>query len=527
MKAIILARVSSREQEEGYSLDAQMEKLKEYCERKELRVMAEYRIIESSTKGTRKQFHQMLDQARNHKEPVAIVADAVDRVLRSFSDLPAIDKLIQQKGLELHFLRDNSVISRDSNASARMFWNFQIMMAQAYIDQMKDNVKRSYKFKLKNGEICWMAPIGYVNVKHPETGRGTVAPDTESAPIIRRIFEHYATGAYGVRELAVMAKKWGLISRRTGKCTVTKTSIQRILQNKFYFGYFEHGGELIKHPYEPLITKGLYDMCAKIRSGACTSKPQQTKKPYIFRGLITCGVTGRTVMSDTAKGKYTYLISYSPENPNKKVWTNETKVLKQVEDVFRRISFPREVLDQAIAQFNILHEQEAEMNRDMLKRLKREDTETQAKMDRLMDAFLSGVVDEDMYKVKSSELKIVRHEIKESIERCHNADSAFKDSLVRFVSLVSRAHSIFMSSGIEQKRQFISLLFSNLTLTGGDLQYSLRPAFKKFVNVGQCPEWREIWATFRTDDELYNAVIHNASIFANNARMPCKDSQLS
>jgi DNA invertase Pin-like site-specific DNA recombinase len=36
MKAIILSRVSSKDQEEGYSIAAQTEKLKEYCQRKVL-----------------------------------------------------------------------------------------------------------------------------------------------------------------------------------------------------------------------------------------------------------------------------------------------------------------------------------------------------------------------------------------------------------------------------------------------------------------------------------------------------------
>lgn len=49
MKAIILARVSTHKQEEGRSIDAQIDRLKEYCTRRCLAVLKIFSIIESST----------------------------------------------------------------------------------------------------------------------------------------------------------------------------------------------------------------------------------------------------------------------------------------------------------------------------------------------------------------------------------------------------------------------------------------------------------------------------------------------
>lgn len=52
--AIILVRVSTREQEEGYSIEAQKYRLVEYCQRKNLEVIKTFEIIESSSRGDRK-----------------------------------------------------------------------------------------------------------------------------------------------------------------------------------------------------------------------------------------------------------------------------------------------------------------------------------------------------------------------------------------------------------------------------------------------------------------------------------------
>lgn len=54
MKAIILARVSTKEQEDGHSINAQVQRLQDYCQRRKLDVIKTYQLIESSTRGLRR-----------------------------------------------------------------------------------------------------------------------------------------------------------------------------------------------------------------------------------------------------------------------------------------------------------------------------------------------------------------------------------------------------------------------------------------------------------------------------------------
>jgi site-specific DNA recombinase len=60
-KAVILARVSSKEQEEGYSIEAQKHRLQDYCKRKKLEVVKVFEIVESSTRGDRSKTLQRAD----------------------------------------------------------------------------------------------------------------------------------------------------------------------------------------------------------------------------------------------------------------------------------------------------------------------------------------------------------------------------------------------------------------------------------------------------------------------------------
>lgn len=95
MKAILLARVSSKEQEEGQSIPAQERRLREYSERKGLAIVKVFKITESSTKNTRKEFEKIIEHIRKSQETIALVADTIDRVQRSFKESHTLLELLK------------------------------------------------------------------------------------------------------------------------------------------------------------------------------------------------------------------------------------------------------------------------------------------------------------------------------------------------------------------------------------------------------------------------------------------------
>ena len=95
MEAIILARISSKEQREGHSLDAQVRNLKLYSERKNLNIIREFVLIESSTKKQRPEFDEMIIFIKQQKNKVALIVDTVDRLQRSFKETPILNDLME------------------------------------------------------------------------------------------------------------------------------------------------------------------------------------------------------------------------------------------------------------------------------------------------------------------------------------------------------------------------------------------------------------------------------------------------
>lgn len=266
MKAIILSRVSSKDQEEGYSIAAQTEKLREYCQRKELDVLRVFEITESSTVGDRKQFKAMLAyakeiHAKTHQR-LAIVVDAVDRLMRNFTDQAVLNDLMTQDIIELHFARTGGIVHKDSTSNDKLMWNMQIVMAQNYVDTMKDNVKRSIDYKIKRGEYPSKAPIGYVNVPKSQRKEADIILDESRCFLVKRLFQEYATGTHSLRDMVNLSKRWGL--RTSNDKHLHRSHVHKILQDEFYIGKMTIKDKQHAHCYPPLIDTETFAKCQQL-----------------------------------------------------------------------------------------------------------------------------------------------------------------------------------------------------------------------------------------------------------------------
>lgn len=68
-------------------------------------------------------------------------------------------------------------------------------------------------------------------------------------------------------------------------------------------------------------------------------------------------------------------------------------------------------------------------------------------------------------------------------------DKLFK-KLLDFINVTTNAYETFKGSTIDEKREFLNFVFSNLNLKGGNLDYSLAFPFDKLQEIANCPDWR-------------------------------------
>lgn len=516
-KAVILTRVSSKEQEEGYSIDAQKHRLEVYCDRRGLSIIKVFEITESSTLGDRRKFMAMIKFIKEQKETIALVADKVDRVQRSFKEYPLLDELIQSGKLELHFNTENYVIHKDSASQERLMWSMGVIMAQSYIDSMRDNVKRSIEQKIRMGEWISTAPIGYLNTKD-QNGRSTVIIDPDRALLVKRLFQEYSTGAYTISEITAKARKWGLKNKAGKKSYPTRSHIYKLLNNPFYYGKMEIKGAVYPHRYEPLISRAVFEKCQAVMKSWHKKPFEYARKQFVFRGLLTCATSGRMVTADTKKktykngteGEWTYLRCWNPENPEKNKWVREEVILAQLEDVFKSLHIPKVILEGVISYIKDTNNTEKAFVRRQMYETRKAQDRIQNRLDNLMDLLLDGAIGRDEYHRKKIYLQDELQDLDDKTKAYRAGDDGFKDALIALVSLSADAHELFRSSTIEKKRLLIKLVFSNLEMKGEKLGYTLNRPFDMFIKPTNCYEWRALVDRLRTSEELRALILKHS-----------------
>lgn len=502
MQAVILARVSSKDQEDGFSIDAQLERLNQYCIRRNLQIARVFSFTESSSSGDRKKFQEVLNYIKLvNKETgstVSLVADKVDRLIRNFNDYPVLNSLYENNIAELCFVGDNLTIGKNSTSQDKMIWQFRIMMAQSYIEAMKENVKRSIDFKKEKGEWPHMAPIGYLNSKDAE-GKSVVIPDPDKAPIIREIFQRYSTGLYSTDKLVHIAKRAGLTGTRGN---LSKSRVGYIINNPFYYGIMKIKGTYRPHIHEPIITKDLFDKCQDVLKGK--HKPVSAGKEFIFKGLITCERSGRLAGCDTKKG-HNYIIAYD-ENRTSRIYVKESTIMEEVNEILNDIVLPDFAEKELIENLRQAKEHEVSIRKESIDRLNRERSSLKARQDQLLDLYIDKKIGKEQYDGKYNQFKIREFEIAEEIKMHSLGDEQFNNALIRHCELANRAYKLLPAMSTEEKRKMLKFLFANLSLNGRNLAASLRSPYDRFYKTTTRSEWRGLWVDLRTVPELRNSI---------------------
>ena len=144
MKIILIARVSDVEQRKA--LPAQKLKLEAYAKAKDM-PYEYYEFDESAHTDVRRQFAKLVDNIKAQKEQRCIVAfDKIDRFTRDSSqeEVKALNNLVRQDKIELHFPSDNLYITKNSPASDLFRLGIGMALAKYYSDSIRDNVIRRF-----------------------------------------------------------------------------------------------------------------------------------------------------------------------------------------------------------------------------------------------------------------------------------------------------------------------------------------------------------------------------------------------
>ena len=518
VQAVIFARVSTKEQEPGASLKAQKEAMEDYCNKKGLPIVQKYKAVESSTNGKRTKFNEMLDFVKKQKRKTAIVVHCIDRFQRRFNECVEVEEILLDDKTDLHFCKERLILTKNSPSSDIMRWDMGILSGKMYVANLRDNVNRGMNYNWSIGKYQTKAPVGYLNINKD------IIVDLERAPLVKKMFEMYATGQYSVKRLQEFAKEMNLCSShsKTNK-PLGRETIYAMLKNPFYYGEMVIRGEIMPHAYEPLISKSLYDKVQEIRSGGKihTKMREYAGIPFVFRGLVKCAECNGTISSEQhfkkSGRKYTYLRCTHSNGCCHQGLVSENLLLQQLDDeVFSKIRLSKNILEplKKCVQKKLLEESEA--NTIVKRKITVELNNLEAKERRVKDSFFEGDITREEWLEEKAIIATKREELQRTAEKYADISKDIQVTVNEILDIVATVSDIMKKADPTQQNNLLGLILKDCYLDGQKLVYTLNKPFDKLINLKNSDNWFEF---DKSDVPEYDRLANQVQMYKIKAEM--------
>lgn len=509
-EAVAYARVSSKEQErEGFSIPAQQRLIADYAHANGITIVREFVDIETAKASGRTQFGEMLAFLKaNSMLCRTLLVEKTDRLYRNVRDWVTLDEL----DVEIHFVKENTVISRDSKSSEKFVHGIKVLMAKNYVDNLGEETRKGLVQKVDEGGWPSQAPLGYVNVILPNGKKG-IAPDPVMGPLVTTAFELYATGRYGIHAVLKQVTDAGLRTKKNNK--VLRATLHTMLRNPFYKGEFLWKQDTYHGAHEPLVSHSLWQAVQDVLDNKRVTKVAVRKHEHAFARLISCGHCGCALVGEMKKGRYTYYRCTWAKGRCPDPHVREEVLSEQFAHALDALTFDAEVLEQIRKALFESHEEAARFHREAVSRLQTEYNRAQSRIEALYLDKLDGRIDASFYDRMATTLRGDQDKITRALQEHQNANATYLEEGARLLELAQKAASLFRAQPSDQQRRLLDFVVSNSRWANGRLAVEYREPFgiladhavslrerspAKVDQTGERPEWLPVDDTTRTEN---------------------------
>ena len=323
-RCYIYTRVSTAIQVDGYSLDAQRDKLIKYAEYQELDIAHEYSDQGKSGKSVegRPEFMQMLEDIKSEKDQVSyVLVFKLSRFGRNAADVLSSLQLMQDYGVNLVCVEDGIDSSKDAGKLM-----ISVLSAVAEIERENIQIQTMEGRKQKAREGKWnggLPPYGYKLVN------GLLMIEEEEAEIIRIIFDKYLNTSMGSIAITEYLNSHGYKKKLRQNNTLdyfTENFISKVLDNAVYCGRITYGKRTmekvigtrneyrqvrkddyidVKGIHEGIITEEEWAQVQIKRKSMAAYQPKthSLEHEHILSGLLKCPKCGGPMYGNVKRKK--------------------------------------------------------------------------------------------------------------------------------------------------------------------------------------------------------------------------------
>ena len=478
-------RVSSKEQQNGYSIDAQRRAIQDYCDRNGAKVVREFSVAESAKPGAaRKEFNAMLDWVRSNVRREAIggmVFHKVDRACRNMRDAMRLKEVEQDFGVRLFFVDQQF----GEGAAGQFSFNVLASVAQFYSDNLRTETLKGMDEKARQGWLPSRPPFGYRNA--PEDDKEPIKPVAENAAAVARIFELYSRGDMTFELLAEKLKAEGHMYKAS-EPSFGRRSLSYILNNRFYIGEIYWHGRVFQGKHQPIVDTGTFQACHDILTGKNRRTSKTNEEMPLGGGLFHCQHCGQAITAEHIRrkrknGSLRHHLYYrcannkpGPDHPTVR-WSADDLESEIVAEL-AKLKLPNpEVTAWFRNSLSAAMSDETEYRKRTLATLRKRESELEGMQDRLLNTHINGTINEEIFTKKNVEIKMELDRVRGDMSKEAKLNADYKDMAVTIFDLTQRAAETWKGSNNAFRRELLDVLCLNRSLDSASLCFDWRKPF--------------------------------------------------
>ncbi|UCH72049.1 MAG: recombinase family protein [Thermoplasmatales archaeon] len=253
VKAAIYTRVSTEDQaKEGFSLDAQLDKLRSYCKARDWEIGGEYVDDGYSGRNVKRPAYSRMMAEMSEWDMLLVIK--MDRIHRNSKNFMLMMEHLKKEGKEFVSMTESL---DTSTAMGRFVMDIIQRIAQLESEQIGERVYvgMEQKARTAGGVLGFNIPYGY------DYSNGKLVVIENEARIIKNIYSWYKDGK-SMGKIANMLNNTKTPTKKGGFWA--KKTISKILKNPTYCGYLHWESYLNESEHDSIISKSEFNEVQKL-----------------------------------------------------------------------------------------------------------------------------------------------------------------------------------------------------------------------------------------------------------------------
>lgn len=483
LKYIRYSRKSSEAKEkQALSITDQNAECDEIIVRKDLHVVNRFQESKTAFKPQKRpMFAKMIALIKEGKAN-AILTWKPDRLCRNPEEGGILLQLLQD-GILKAIRTPQDVYTPDSD---HLILQIHFGMANQYSRVLSQNVRRGLNRKVHDRkEYPRPAPIGFEGFG--ERGQRSIKPHSFEGPLIEKAFKLAATGVYSLDDITEQLHKDGLRTKFGKK--LAKSHIQRILTRPTYYGYFYHNGELCEGNFEPIISKGLFDLVQE--KLANRSRPHSNIWERDFAKIFKCGNCDCTITT-TIKRKYVKKIDSYQEyvyhhctrrrgNCNEPTVT-DVDFKEMLYDELDKISIDKDTWRLGMEIVKAKNKDQMQQSQSQIKYLHNQQAQIRSQIDRIIEMRANEELTKDEFLEQKERLvqKLAKLDAKTS-DNSHST-LTWLELMEEFFNTAFQARDVIENGTPQEKQKMLACIGQNFLLKDGKVELELQKPYDTLLD---------------------------------------------